>query len=109
MDIGVTLEAGPTDHEAVVRRARVPGVPVRVTLLAKPWERELEHGVPRRAVGLVAVEAVLVNGRVLPEEGTALLRVPHDPEVATRCRRGLHMVDGRIVEQGAAGAAAAGE
>ncbi len=41
--------------------------------------------------------------------GTTLVLITHDPEVATRCRRGLHMVDGRIVEQDAASAAAAGE
>ena len=41
--------------------------------------------------------------------GTTLVLITHDPEVATRCRRGLHMLDGRIVAQGAASAAAAGE
>jgi putative ABC transport system ATP-binding protein len=41
--------------------------------------------------------------------GTTMVLITHDPEVAVRCRRGLRMVDGRIVEQDAASAAAAGE
>ncbi len=41
--------------------------------------------------------------------GTTLVLITHDPEVATRCQRGLSMVDGRIVEPDAASAAAAGE
>src|SRR5215469_9070304 len=46
-----------------------------VASLAEPGRRESQHGRPGRAVGIVAVEAVLENRRMVPEEGTALVGV----------------------------------
>jgi putative ABC transport system ATP-binding protein len=40
--------------------------------------------------------------------GTTLVLITHDPKVATRCRRGLRMVDGQIMDQDTARATAAG-
>src|SRR3990172_2869131 len=76
VDVRMALHARAPDHEAVARQPRLARVPRGdVTLLAEARFRELEHRLARRAVRLVAVEAVLVHGRVLPEEGAPLLGV----------------------------------
>ena len=40
--------------------------------------------------------------RLQREQGTTLVLITHDPELARRCRRTLHMSDGRLVSSGAA-------
>ncbi len=36
------------------------------------------------------------------QHGTTLLLITHDPELAARCARRIHLVDGRILEAAAA-------
>ena len=40
--------------------------------------------------------------RLQREQGTTLVLITHDPELARRCRRTVHMSDGRLVSAGAA-------
>src|ERR1700694_4304315 len=58
----------------ISRISRVSGQ-VRMALLAQAGTRDLQQEVVDRAVRIVAVQAVLANGRMLPQERPALLRV----------------------------------
>src|SRR5258706_2128464 len=89
VDLRVTVETAAV-HQAIVggaagrhvlRRQESRGVPEvrvvdrRVTLLTQERKRSDEQLLVIRAVRLVAVEAALRHGRVLPDEGPALLGV----------------------------------
>ena len=46
-----------------------------MALLAQPRARDLQHGIVDRAMGVMAVQAVLAHRRVFPQERSALLGV----------------------------------
>ena len=98
----------PVDRRVAVQAALVEGVPRLggvgragvarglVALLAQQRRLHLQHLLVDRAVGVVAVEAVLAHRRVLPQERAALLGVAG---VAVLVDRGLqqHPLVGRAV------------
>src|SRR6476661_971291 len=93
VDIHVTRQAGLPQHE--LEGGGIPAVRPRgvlrrdVTLLTEPRLRHLQHVLVIRAVRVVAVGAALDLGRVIPQEGPALLGMAPEAGVVER----------RLVEQ----------
>lgn len=76
MNLGVTIGAAAVKVESGKAIPRGTGMlRMCVTLGAKPWICDFEKPVIDRAMRLVTIGAILDNGRVLPEERTASLRM----------------------------------
>ena len=104
MNSGVAVGATPVQHPIVVsswnpvaggrQHARVRRRPVLSVVMALPAEFRLadfQQLLVDRAVRFVAIAAVLQNGRMFPQEGTAALGVA---TVAILIQRGLDQLLG---------------
>src|ERR1035437_1620570 len=76
MDQGMAIRASPVEYEANRRQLRSPRMAGGgMTLLAEPRRADLQQLRAGRAVSFMAVEAVLHDRRVLPQERPAPFRV----------------------------------
>ena len=80
VDVPVTVDAGRAGHHIHPGRSRSPDgeidvVEGNVAIPAQPDGRLFQQAGIRGAVGLMAIEAILHNGRVLKNEGTPVLGV----------------------------------
>jgi hypothetical protein len=79
VDVPVTVEACPADHHIYpglpAPGLESEGVEVNVALPAQPDGRGFQQGRIGAAVGLMAIEAILHDGRVLKNERTPVLGV----------------------------------
>src|SRR5262245_41849169 len=107
VDVDVAARARSAHHElegagvSPVRAGRMAGLDV--ALLAETRLGHLQHPLVVRAVGIVTVHAALGDGKMLPEEGAALLGVAAVAGVVERHlleERGSHRAV-RVVARGA--------
>jgi len=79
MDVPVAVEARPADHDTRPRlrprEQETDGVEVNVALPAQPDGRRFQQAGIVAAVGLMAIEAILHDGRVLKNERAPVLGV----------------------------------
>jgi len=79
MDVPVAVEARPADHDTRPRlrprEQETDGVEVNVALPAQPDGRRFQQAGIVAAVGLMAIEAILHDGRVLKKDRAPVLGV----------------------------------